>query len=756
MAQRLLVWFSDVDKDDIAQVGGKGANLGEMTKAGFPVPPGFIVTAQAYYQFLDETHLHDFIRDALVPLDVNDAKSLEKAAQSIQTRITHSPFPRSLAKEIIKAYYKLDGGILKHPLVAVRSSATAEDLPGASFAGQQSTFLNVQGEANLIEKIKEAWASLFTARAIFYRATNKFDHFKIGIAVPVQKMVQSEASGIMFTIDPVTNDKGKIVIEAVRGLGEMIVQGAVSPDHYIVDKKTLAIEEKTIALQEKMMVKKDARTVILPLKAKDAKKQKIEDRYILELAKLGKKLEAHYYFPQDSEWAIEKGRVYIVQTRPVTTVGKKATTPAGTIARKQVLLKGDAASPGIATGPVKILRSAKEIYKISQGDILVADMTNPDFVPAMRKAVAIVTERGGRTSHAAIVSREMGLPAVVGVKEALKTLKDEQVITVDGAAGEIYKGNIVSQLGASKLKAAPVHERLKTATKVLTNLADPERAEEIAKMHVDGIGLLRAEFIMAQIGTHPKKFVEDKKQSLFIRQLADNIEIICKAFSPRPVVYRTNDFRTNEFRNLKGGDRYEPKEENPMLGFRGAARYIADPRVFELELTAIKEVRNKAGLKNLWMMIPFVRSPRELLEVKKLVAASGLSRSSSFKLWMMAEIPTNIILIDKFLDVGIDGISFGSNDLTMMTLGVDRDNSEVASVYNEVDESLLWSYERAIKACGKRGVTTSICGQAPSDFPELVEKLVSWGITSVSINPDAVYHVRELVAQAERERVRRG
>jgi pyruvate,water dikinase len=749
MAQKLLVWFSEVDKKDIADVGGKGANLGEMTRAGFPVPPGFIVTSHAYYQFLDATGLRDVIRDTLVPLDVNNSKELEKAATTIQRRITRAPFPKQLGQEIIRAYLKLGNGALKHALVAVRSSATAEDLPGASFAGQQSTFLNVQGEANVVEKVKEAWASLFTARAIFYRATNNFDHFKVGIAVPVQKMVQSESSGILFTIDPVTNNKEYIVIEAIVGLGEMIVQGAVTPDHYKVDKKTLTILEKTIGEQEKMMVKKGTDNHIQPVPPKLKTKQKITDTHITTLAALGKKLEQHYFFPQDAEWAIEGNTVYIVQTRPVTTVGKQAQTPRTSAIKSKVFLKGDPASPGIATGPVKILKSALENHKISQGDILVADMTNPDFVPAMRRAVAIVTQRGGRTSHAAIVSREMGLPAIVGVKDALKMLKDGEVITVNGQAGEIYKGNVASAFADQHLKAKSSSERIKTATKVLTNLADPARAEEIARMHVDGIGLLRAEFIMAQIGTHPKKFVDDKKESVFVRQMAENMEIICRAFNPRPVVYRTSDFRTNEFRNLKGGERYEPKEENPMLGFRGAARYIADPRVFELELEAIKEVRNRAGLKNLYMMLPFVRSPRELLEVKKLIAASGLSRSSSFKLWLMVEIPTNVILIDKFLDVGVDGISFGSNDLTMLTLGVDRDNSEVATAYNEVDDALLWSFERVIRACGARGVTSSMCGQAPSDFPDLVEKLVSWGITSVSVNSDAVERVRELISHAE-------
>lgn len=755
MTKKFVVWFQDVDREDGAIVGGKGANLGEMTKAGFPVPPGFIVTAQAYYHFLDEANLRPKIHDLLAKLDVSDSKALDKAAEKTQKLILHAPFPKEIGKKIMESYFSLGGGILKHPLVAVRSSATAEDLPGASFAGQQATFLNVEGEANVIEKVKEAWASLFTPRAIFYRVTQKFDHFKVGIAVPVQKMVSSHTSGIMFTIDPVTSDKSKVVIEAIYGLGEMIVQGAVTPDHYEVDKKDKQIIAKKVQKQEKMMIKKGRDNVILKVKDDIAHRQKITDKQILALAEIGKKLEHHYYFPQDSEWAIEDDVIYIVQTRPVTTVGKfqetKGQQPESTT-KKEVLLTGDPASPGMASGPVKILKSASELNKVNSGDVLVAEMTNPDYVPAMKKAVAILTQRGGRTSHAAIVSRELGIPAVVGAADVMKKVKDGMVITVNGSLGEVYKGAVA---GANKPtldpKVTDPSKFVKTATKVYVNLGEPDRASAFAARNVDGVGLLRAEFMVAQIGTHPKKFLADHKQHIFIDQLAKGMQTICAAFNPRPVVYRATDFRTNEFRNLKGGDLYEPKEENPMLGFRGASRYIADSRVFEMELDAIKEVRNKMGLKNLYLMIPFVRSPKELLEVKKIISASGLSRSSNFKLWMMCEIPTNVILIEQFLDVGIDGISFGSNDLTMLTLGTDRDNSEIAHDYNEVDDSLLWSYERVIKACNKRGVTTSMCGQAPSDYPDLVEKLVSWGATSMSVNIDVVDHVRDIVAAAEKK-----
>ncbi len=753
MTKKYVVWFRDVGKEDVAIVGGKGANLGEMTQAGFPVPPGFIVTVHAYTEFIERSKLKEKISTLLSTVDVNNSKNLDEIAKKTQSLITRAEFPKEVALEIIRAYFKLGGGITKHAVVAVRSSATAEDLPGASFAGQQWTFLNVQGEANLIEKVKEAWASLFTARAIFYRATNHYDHFKIGIAIPVQKMVESEESGIMFTIDPVTNDKSKIVIEAIYGLGEMIVQGAVTPDHYEVNKTTEVIIKKDVHVQEKQMRKHGVANETILLDKKDGGKQKLSDEQILALARIGKKLEQHYYFPQDAEWAIEHGVIYIVQTRPVTTTGKREQKTFTQSSRAVLIAKGDPASPGVKSGPIKILASAKEIGKIVSGDILVAQQTNPDYVPAMRKAVAIATERGGRTSHAAIVSRELGIPAVVGVKNIRNLVHDGLVVTVNGSTGEVFKGAV--HISQSKTKNAYTGDPLKTATKVYVNLAEPSRAETVSYMNTDGVGLLRAEFMIADIGTHPKKLIEEKKQKLFVDTLASQLEVFCKSFAPRPVVYRTTDFKTNEYRNLKGGAAFEPEEPNPMLGFRGAARYIADSRVFEMELSVIKTVRNKMGYKNLHMMIPFVRTPKELMDVKKLIAANDLTRSGTFKLWLMAEIPTNVIRIDDFLDIGIDGVSIGSNDLTMLMLGTDRDNSEVAHDFSELDASLLWAFERVIRACTARGVTSSMCGQAPSDYPDLVEKLVSWGITSVSVNPDALDQVRETVYEAERKLIHR-
>lgn len=754
--QKYIAWFKDIDKEDINSVGGKGANLGEMTQAGFPVPNGFVVTVAAYRMFLREANIHQEITQALEGLDVSDSKKLDIAARQVQRLITRSQFPHAIAQDIIRAYFKLSGSSLRHALVAVRSSATAEDLPGASFAGQQATFLNVAGEANVIEKVKEAWASLFTARAIFYRVTNKFDHFKVGIAVPVQKMVASEKSGIMFTINPVTNDTSHVMIEAIFGLGEMIVQGAVTPDHYEVDKKKLTVALRETHTQEKIMQLRRRENVVRSLSQREGTKPKLTDREILKIAELGLKLEKHYFFPQDSEWAIEKGKIYLVQTRPVTTTGKLAASDKRQVTSgAHVLAKGDPASPGLASGPVKLLTSAKEIHKVNTGDILVAEQTNPDFVPAMRKAIAILTERGGRTSHAAIVSRELGIPAVVGCKGVRKQLHDGVVITVNGSTGEVYKGTVTTELKTQNSMTNKTQEMRKTATKVYVNLAEPSRAPVVSKLNADGVGLLRAEFMIADIGTHPKKLIAEHKEKVFIDTLAEKLEIFCSSFAPRPVIYRATDFKTNEYRNLKGGAAYEPEEPNPMLGFRGAARYVLDSRVFEIELEAIKKVRNKMGYTNLHLMLPFVRTPKELMDVKKIIAANGLSRSSTFKLWLMCEIPTNVIRLNDFLDVGIDGVSIGSNDLTMLILGTDRDNSEVAHDFSEMDPAVLWAFEHVVKTCVKRKVTVSMCGQAPSDYPDLVEMLVSWGITSVSVNPDAIDHVRETVYQAEKKLVKR-
>lgn len=777
MGNKYVVWFDEVDREDIPLVGGKGANLGEMTKAGFPVPPGFIITSKAYYHFLDQNNLRPKIKKLLTNLNPNDSRQLQSVSKEVKKLVKSYPIPKEVTAKITEYYMELPtflhakhkkkslGSTLKSffvdEYVAVRSSATAEDLPQASFAGQQETYLNVKGHNNVLEKVRACWASLFEPRAIFYRQENKFDHFKVGIAVPVQKMINSEFSGVMFTVDPVTGDKKKIVVEAIYGLGEFIVQGIETPDQYLIDKSDFSILSKTISTQEKMLVRQGNGNAVYKVPKYRQHIQKIDNEHIKEVARLGKRLEHHYFFPQDIEWAIEDKQVYIVQTRPITTIGKREKTEKIVIKEKPIIV-GVGASPGVVSGPVRIIFKANEIHKVKPGDILTAPQTNPDFVPAMRKAAAVLTEHGGRTSHAAIVSRELGIPAVVGVSGVLAKLKNDQVITLDGATGNIYKGGLVKPKIKDRSLITPAllsktsagnTPAPKTATRIYTNLAEPQRADEVSRLPVDGVGLLRAEFMIADIGTHPKKLIKDKKQKIFIEKLASGISTICKAFAPRPVVYRTTDFKTNEYRNLKGGSEFEPEEPNPMLGFRGAYRYISSPEVFKLEIEAIKAVRNKMNLKNLWVMIPFVRTVDDLIKVKRLLSGYGLSRSSSFKLWMMVEIPSNVILLDKFIDVGIDGVSVGSNDLTMLILGTDRDNTEVAGEFNEQNDAVLWALEKVIKTCHKRRITSSICGQAASDYPDLVEKLVSWGVTSVSVNADAIINTRNTVYEAERKAV---
>lgn len=745
-----VVWFHDVDKNDLNLVGGKGANLGELTKIGAPTPDGFIVTSQAYFNAIKSTGALDRIRGILFNINVDNSMLLDEKARACQEEIKKIEIDRKTKEQILKFYKTLSGG--KNALVAVRSSATAEDLPEASFAGQQSTFLNIHGQKELLEAILAAWASLFEARAIFYRHEQNFDHFKVGIAVPVERMIQSQISGVMFTVDPISGNRDLIIIEAIWGLGEPIVSGQVTPDHYEVSKKDLKIISKNVVKQEKQLVKSGKTNKLISVSAHFQKLQKLPDEKIIELAQIGAKVEKHYFFPQDIEWALRDKNLYLVQTRPITTLKKSLAQakiePRQNVLPKDILLHGSPASPMIATGKVVIIKGSKELEKVQKGGVLVTEMTNPDFVPAMRRAVAIVTDKGGRTSHAAIVSRELGIACVVGTKYATKVLKDDMFVTVDGAKGIIYKSKAVAKKDLKTISdQTKVQIHHKTATRLYVNLAQPELAAQIAAKNVDGVGLLRAEFMLAQIGTHPKKYISEGRQDEFVKLFSRSLKAFAKAFGNRPVIYRASDFKSNEYRNLKGGDQFEPIEPNPMLGYRGAFRYLKDPDVFKLELAAIRTVRE--NYKNLHLMIPFVRSPKELIGVKDLVAQTGLLDDGHFKFWMMAENPTNVILIEEYIKVGIDGVSIGTNDLTMLILGTDRDNEEVASEFNEMDPSVLWAIERIVKTCAKYNITCSICGQAPSVFPELNEKLVSWGITSISVNPDRIDATRELIYKTE-------
>jgi len=764
-----IVWFNEVGKEDGALVGGKGANLGELTQAGLPVPPGYIVTSEAYFNHIKVTGLEQKISSMLEGFDKENSKDLQARAQKIQQIFVETPLPDELQKSIIASYEKLakDSNTKVEDLyVAVRSSATAEDLAGASFAGQQATYLNVIGKEAVINSVRKCWASLFEARAIYYRAEQGFSQLEVGIAVPVQKMVDSQAAGVMFTMDPSNNDMEHISIEAAYGLGEVVVLGAVTPDRYLVDKKTLEITEKEIFKQTWKLTRdsgssdtddlSDLKKVSIPVEPELQEKQKITDEQIIALAKIALNIEQHYGSSQDTEWTIDQGKIYMVQSRPVTTLGESNKKEDGSDqavdTERKMILKGQAASTGVAFGPVKIIHSPEEIDQILEGDVLVTEMTTPDYVPAMKRAVAIVTDAGGRTCHAAIVSRELGIPCVVGTETATTTLKAGQVITVDGKGGFVYEGKIEApktdvgqQTGSVVTESAPV-----TATKIYVNLGEPELAEKVAAMNVDGLGLLRAEFIiMETIGEHPKKMIKEKRQEEYITKLAEGLEAFARAFHPRPVIYRATDFKTNEYRGLKGGEEFEPEEDNPMIGYRGCFRYLQDPEEFGLELEAIKRVR--ANYNNLQLMIPFVRRTDEFAKVKKIVEDAGLNKQedSDFKLWIMVEVPSAVIEIDRFCEMGIDGVSIGSNDLCQLTLGLDRDSSSVVEEFDERYNAVQWMIKRTCEVCRKYGVTCSICGQAPSVYPEVAQKMVEYGATSISVNPDVVDSTRRLVAAAE-------
>ena len=779
-----VMWFSEIRKGNLAEVGGKGANLGEMASAGFPIPGGYVVTAQAYFKFLEVNNLGPFIKEMTDDLDVNNVEHLNKASEMVKARLLAGQIPEDLRQDVIAAYKKMcsdRGGADVY--VAVRSSATAEDLPEASFAGQQSTYLNISGEAEVLQSVKDCWASLFEPRSIYYRVENGFDHNKVGLAAVVQEMVQSEVAGVMFSVDPVTQKLDSLSIEGAYGLGEVVVSGAVSPDRFTVNKSNFEIEDKFVAKQTWALMKVREKNEKIDVDEDRQSVQKLTDEQVIELAKIGSKIEKHYKCPQDMEWALQDDTLYIVQSRPVTTLSGKSLEAVKSGAYEKMvandfkdvihdekkeekktsapitaepILSGLASSPGIGKGKVRILASSKEMGLLEEGEILVTEMTTPDFVPAMKKAAAILTNTGGMTCHAAIVSRELGVPCIVGTMKATKVLETGQFITVDATRGKVYDGDLAiddpnkddEEDTASHLAFAG-SSYVPTGTKIYVNLAEVDLAKKVSKSPCDGIGLLRAEFMIADIGKHPRKIINEGKQEEFITALSEKMRKFASAFYPRPVVYRATDFKTNEYRNLDGGEEYEPEEANPMMGYRGCGRYIKEPDIFAMELQAIKRVREEYGMKNLWLMIPFVRRIGEIRAVKDLLKENGIHRTRDFKLWMMVEVPSTVILIDEFCQEGIDGVSIGSNDLTQLTLGIDRDNPTLSEGFDERNIAVLKSIERVVKSCNKHGVTVSLCGQAPSVYPDFAEKLVEYGVTSMSVNPDAVERTRRIVSGAE-------
>ncbi|TSC93667.1 MAG: pyruvate, water dikinase [Candidatus Berkelbacteria bacterium Licking1014_85] len=781
-----ILWIKDLGKNDLPEVGGKGANLGELVKAGIPVPDAFVVTASAYKNFMRVNRLDMAIKKILTSFNPEDSATLNTKAIEIQKLILSARFSLDLVDDITDAYNQLVENSTSK-LVAVRSSATAEDLPSASFAGQQATFLNISGAENVVKAVQRGFASLFEARAIYYRTINNFDHFKVLIAVPVQRMIQSQKAGILFTINPLNNREDQMVIEAGLGLGESVVSGSITPDQYIVEKNSLRVIEKNIGKQAWQIKYNNStsKNEHIKLTETEQNSQKITEEEILQLARTGKRIEEYYQFPQDTEWAIEPStssgqgsKIYFVQSRPITTIKKAKQLAIETDKTAQIsadsqplvgeigqkILVGIPASMGTVSGPVKIIHSPDENNLIKDNDILVTEMTSPSFVPSMKRAAGIVTDSGGMTSHAAIVSRELGKPAIVGAGTATTTLKDGQIITIDGAKGIVYEGEIHptvvkdSHIGIQSNQSNRINQIVSskefvpvTGTKVYVNLAEPESAKNIAQLPVDGVGLLRAEFMIAEIGEHPQAMIKAGRGKEFSEKLTQGIFDIASAFAPRPVIYRATDFKTNEYKGLKGGEEFEGHEENPMIGVRGALRYILNSEVFKLELEAIKTVRTKFGLKNLYLMIPFVRTVDELSKIHEILRINQLERSRDFKLWIMVEVPSTVFLIDRFCEAGIDGVSIGSNDLTQLILGADRDNAVLSKNYDERDPAVLMAMARVINVCRQYHKTVSICGNSVSVYPEIVEFLVSRGITSVSVTPDVAIATRKLIASVEKK-----
>ncbi len=796
-ATPMILWFRQIGIQDVPLVGGKNASLGEMFRelsgAGVMVPDGFAITAHAYRHFIRDAQLHPVIREALAGLDTRDTASLAARGKHIRNAILSSPLPADLQQEIEAAYRELQGSAATPPDVAVRSSATAEDLPEASFAGQQETYLNVHGLAALLDTCRRSFASLFTDRAISYRADHGFDHLKVALSIGVQRMVRSDlaCSGVMFTIDTETGFRDAVLISAAYGLGENVVQGAVTPDEYCVFKPTLKqglrpILRKTVGSKEfKLVYDTGGGRMVrnIPVPAAERGKLCLNDDEVLQLARWACLIEDHYTrkrgkdTPMDLEWAKDglSGGLFILQARPETVQSRKDLDVIETYRltrRGKVLASGRSVGAKIATGRVHVIPSPQFLGEFQAGEILVTDKTDPDWQPIMKKAAAIVTHRGGRTCHAAIVSRELGLPAIVGVEHGAETLKTGQMVTVccaEGETGHVYEGVLPYEVKRTNLKELP-----RPRTKVMLNLANPEEAFARSFLPNDGVGLARMEFIVSNhIKIHPCALLDydqladpaakaeiatltgayDDKPAYFVDRLAQGVAMLAAAFYPKDVILRLSDFKTNEYANLIGGKAYEPVEENPMLGFRGASRYY-HPRYqagFALECRAAKKVRDEMGLTNLKLMIPFCRTIEEGSKVQEEMARHGLKRGENgLEIYVMCEIPSNVILAAEFCEI-FDGFSIGSNDLTQLILGVDRDSEIVAPIFDERNPAVKEMIARAIAVCREHGRKIGICGQAPSDYPEFAQFLVRHGIHSISLNPDTVLATTLAILDTEQQ-----
>ncbi|MBI4898259.1 MAG: phosphoenolpyruvate synthase [Actinobacteria bacterium] len=807
--------FGALRHGDVAWAGGKGANLGELTAAEMPVPPGFVIGATAFARFCNETGLRERLRELFAATDVQDSAMLEASAGRAREMVEQTPMPGWASEAIAAAYETLaeaddaitnpgngDGPALPQPPVAVRSSATSEDTAAASFAGMNESFLNVRGADDLLDAVLRCWSSLFGARTLYYRAMRGYELADIDIAVVVQRQIESMRSGVMFTVDPSTGRDDELVIEASVGLGEAVVSGQVTPDHFVVGKThhqilRREIHEKELAIEYASV---GGGTVTRELIGDEALEPALSDENVLQIADFGARIEEHYGLPQDIEWAYDEfGSPWILQSRPITTLagggagtapGGGAGTESGKDAGKQdlgdqnagrdtaglaqagdaheVLAEGLAAAPGVATGVVRVVESVADAEELLPDEILVTRMTAPDWAPYLRKAAAIVTDSGGMTCHAAIVSREFGTPCVVGTGRATEQLRTGETVTVDAAAGRVYAGVVEFSAAANQTKSEAAQTTRRTGesrspgststprtlhTKLLVNLSEPSQADRAAALPVDGVGLLRAELMVLEAlsGDHPRLLIEEDRTEEFVERMAEGVATFTRAFDPRPVTYRTIDFRTNEFAGLRGGDRFEPREANPMIGYRGALRYTREPEVFNLELAALKRVWDE-GLHNFHVMLPFVRSAPELRVCRDLMMASGLisdQPGAGPELWVMAEVPSVLFNLDRYAALGVAGISIGTNDLTQLMLGADRDSELLAGTFDERDPAVTEYLQRLVPKARAAGLKTSICGQAPSVHREYAELLVRAGIDAISVSADAVDRARDLIAAAE-------
>jgi pyruvate, water dikinase len=733
---------------DAEEAGGKGANMGELVAARLPVPPGFVLLRDCYRDSMAaggvDTDLAQLHRDAIA--HVADTANLRERCEQLQGLVEKAGIADVVREPLLAAYRALG----PNAVVAVRSSATGEDGADASFAGMNATICNVSGEAGLVDAVLNCWMSLFSPRVITYRASRDFTGVP-AMAVVIQQMINSEKAGVAFTADPSNGAQDRVVIEGAFGLGEVVVSGEVEPDTYIVSKESLQILDARIGHQAFKIVRgPDGSDMAVDLDDQQADSRVLDDSDLRRIAELAIATERHNGCPQDTEWAIADGAAYLVQARPITTLRH---TAAPSSEKHAVLARGLAAAPGMAPGKVRVLESPDEGERLLEGEILVAQMTNPDWLPTIRRAAALVTDTGGMTCHAAIVARELGVPCIVGTRTATRDLHDGTTVTVDGAHGQVLSGRVeapAAQLTVNERRPSTKPAVEVTGTKVYVNLAMPETAEAVAAQGSDGVGLLRAEFMLTEAlgGRHPRDLIAHGEQSTLVDGMVESVGRIAAAFAPRPVVYRATDFRSNEFRGLKGGETYEPVEHNPMIGYRGCYRYVKEPDLFALELQALARVREQSP--NVHVMIPFVRTRWELEECLSLVDASPLGRQRGLHRWVMAEVPSVMHWLPDYIGMGIDGVSIGSNDLTQLVLGVDRDSDICAELFDESDPAVLDAIGQIISTARKFGITSSLCGQAPSTKPAFAEHLVRMGITSVSVNPDAVVAARRTIAAAER------